>query len=134
MMRGLMHSRRFTTLVLGLWIGITAAMLFVAINNFRGVDRLLEAPHSEAARMTGKLGSDAARQLLRYQASELNRFFFDWFGLTQIALSVLLAISVLFATNGNKLMLALTGILILLVLFEKFLLVPEITYLGRTID
>src|SRR5262249_29106583 len=88
----------------------------------------------EAARITDKLGHDTARMLLRYQVSELNRFFFDWFGVAQIALSILVAISVLFATNGNKFMLALTAIMILLVVFEKALLTPEITFLGRTID
>lgn len=71
-----MHSRRLATIV-GVWLGLTVAMAFVATQNFMGVERLLEAPGPDAARMIDKLGHDPARMLLRFQISELNRFFFD---------------------------------------------------------
>lgn len=109
-------------------------MVVVATQNFMGVERLLEAPAPDAARMIDKLGQDAARMFLRYQVSELNRFYFDWYGVLQICLGILLALTVLFATNGNKFMLGLTLILTAVVIFEKVMLTPEITYLGRTID
>ena len=121
-------------LIAGLWLGLTLAMLFVATENFRGVDRLLEAPAKEAAALLGKLPEDSPRQLLRYLASELNRYFFDWYGIAQIWLAAILLLNLLFATNGNKLMLALAGILLLLVVVERAMLFPEITYLGRLMD
>lgn len=121
-------------LIAGLWLGLTLAMLFVATENFRGVDRLLEAPAKEAAALLGKLPEESPRQLLRYLASELNRYFFDWYGIAQIWLAVILLLNLLFATNGNKLMLALSGVLLVLVAVERLMLFPEITYLGRLMD
>ncbi|MCS7023427.1 MAG: hypothetical protein NZV14_01400 [Bryobacteraceae bacterium] len=129
-----MHTRRLVTLILGLWLGLTGAMFFVATQNFRGVDRLLAEPAREASKSFELLGRDSARMLLRYQVSELNRFYFDWFSMAQIAFAVLLALVLLFATNGNKLMLFLSLSLVLVAIFEKFMLVPEITFLGRAID
>lgn len=129
-----MHTRRLSMLILGLWLGLTFAMLFVATQNFRGVDRLLELPHSEAAKSLKTLGQDNTRLLLRYQIAELNRFYFDWYGVAQITLAFSLAACLLFATNGNKFVLLLAGAAILVVIVEKSFLYPEITYLGRLLD
>lgn len=129
-----MHTRRLSTLILGIWTGLTLAMMFVAIQNFRGVDRLLEAPSSAAKSPLDSLGHDRARALLRYQISELNRFFFDWYETAEIALAIFLTFNLLFATNGNRVMLLLCGSVLTLVLFQHFWLTPEITYLGRLID
>lgn len=129
-----MHTRRFSMLILGVWIGLSIAMVFVAIHNFSGVDRLLEAPASQAAKTMAPLGHDSARMLLRYQASELNRYYFETFGDVQIALAILFTVSLLFATNGNKPTLVLCGLIFLVVLFQRYWLTPEITYLGRLID
>lgn len=129
-----MHTRRLATLILGVWLGLTGAMFFVATQNFRGVDRLLAEPAPDAGKTFQQLGRDHSRMLLRYQASELNRFYFDWFSTLQIGLAILLLLTLLFATNGNKFMLALSLAATLLVVFEKILLVPEITFLGRAID
>jgi hypothetical protein len=109
-----MHTRRLSMLILGLWLGLTFAMLFVATQNFRGVDN--------------------TRLLLRYQIAELNRFYFDWYGVAQITLAFSLAACLLFATNGNKFVLLLAGAAILVVIVEKSFLYPEITYLGRLLD
>lgn len=121
-------------LIAGIWLGLTLAMLFVATENFRGVDRLLEAPAKEAAAAMQKLPAEMPRQLLRYHASEMNRYFFDWYGIAQIWLAVILLLNLLFATNGNKVALVLGGVLLALALVERFLLFPEITYLGRLLD
>ncbi|HUQ92307.1 MAG TPA: DUF4149 domain-containing protein [Bryobacteraceae bacterium] len=129
-----MHTRRFAVLILGIWAGISLAMVFVAIHNFRGVDQLLEAPHAQAGRSVQKLGPASTRELLRYQVSELNRFYFEWYGIAQISLALLLALTLLFATRADKIMMVLSGVLLLVVVFEHKFLTPEITYLGRLID
>lgn len=129
-----MHTRRLATLILGLWIGLTLAMFVVATQNFSGVERLLAAPASEAGMSIQTLGRGTAHALLRYQVSELNRFYFEWFSIAQIVLSILLGIALLLSTNGNKLILGLALALTIIVIFEKVWMVPEITFLGRTID
>lgn len=121
-------------LLTGVWLGLTIAMLFVATENFRGVDRLLTSPAAEASKLLGSLPEGAPRQVLRYLASELNRYFFDWYGIAQIWLSMALIVNLLFATNGNKKMLGLGLAILGLVVVERSLLFPEITYLGRLMD
>lgn len=129
-----MHVRRLTTLIAGVWLGLTLAMLFVATENFRGVDRLLDAPAKEASTVMQKLPAGTPRQLLRYHASEMNRYFFDWYGIAQICLGAILLVNLLFATNGNKVALCMAGALIVVAIVERIFLFPEITYLGRMLD
>ncbi|MBL8176171.1 MAG: DUF4149 domain-containing protein [Bryobacterales bacterium] len=129
-----MHVRRLTMLIAGVWLGLTLAMLFVATENFRGVDRLLESSVKEATSAFQKMPPGLPRQLLRYQVSELNRYFFDWYGIAQMWLGVILLLNLLFATNGNKVALGLAGTLLAIVALERLLLFPEVTYLGRLLD
>jgi hypothetical protein len=129
-----MHVRRLTMLIAGLWLGLTLSMMFVATENFRGVDRLLEGPAKPAAEAFAKLPEGTPRQLLRYMAAEWNRYFFDWYGIVQIWIAAILLLNLLFATNGNKWMLALSAAMLAIVVAERSFLFPEITYLGRLLD
>jgi hypothetical protein len=78
-------------------------------------------------------GHDLARAFLRYQASELNRSYFDNWG-AQIVLGAVLFLVLLFGSPPNRLMLLLTMLMLALVLLMHFYLTPEITRLGRVID
>ncbi|MBI3680093.1 MAG: hypothetical protein HY235_06815 [Acidobacteria bacterium] len=129
-----MHTRRLSMLILGVWIGLTIAMSVVAIQNFRGVDRLLEGPAPQTYLLMLRIGSEGARIFLRYQISELNRFFFDWYGTAQVVLALSLGLSLLFATNGKKVIMSLSLALLIIVVLQKVYLTPEITLLGRQLD
>lgn len=129
-----MHVRRLSMLITGVWLGLTLAMLFVATENFRAVDRLLAAPAPEAAKALEKLGPEVPRQVLRHFSSELNRYYFDWYGIAQIVLAAVLLLNLLFATNGNKWMLGLSVAVLVIAIVERSVLFPEITYLGRLMD
>ncbi len=129
-----MHTRRFSVLILGVWVGLSLAMFFVATQNFVSVDRILEAPAEGAAKILDRLGPGQARALLRHQAAELNRFYFDSYGLVQVLLSALLAVALLFAAQRNRVILGIGAALFLLVCFQKAYLTPEITALGRSFD
>ena len=129
-----MHVRRLTMLITGAWLGLTLAMLFVATENFRGVDRMIAGPSPEASRSMENVPAAERRMLFRYLASELNRYFFDWYGIAQICLAALLLLNLLFATNGNKWMMGISLAILALVVLERTVLFPEITYLGRLLD
>jgi len=109
-------------------------MMVVAIWNFAGVDRLLEAPGPSASQHIKVLGTDSARMLLRHQVAELNRFFFENWEIVQLMLGIGLLVTLLFATNGEKLYMLLCAFLLLLVIVEHFLVTPQIVSLGRSID
>lgn len=128
-----MHTRRLSTLILGFWLGLTVAMFFVATQNFRNVDRLLRAPVGDAAQSLQRLGPESGRTLLRYQAAELNRFYFDWYALAQLVLALIFSL-VFFVANPGRFALLLCGVLIAISGVQKAVLVPEIASLSRMLD
>ena len=98
------------------------------------VDRLLTAPSPAAAKVISSLGHDNARLFLRYLASEENRRYFDRWELGQIALGLLLVATLYLGTQVNRLIVAVAGMMVILVIFMHFFLTPEITFLGRGLD
>jgi hypothetical protein len=130
-----MHFRRFAALLLGFWLAGCVFMDMVATQNFRSVDRLLAAPPPQIAeRIQAMGGHDLARAFLRYQASELNRSYFDNWERAQIVLGAVLFFVLLFGSAPNRLLLLLTLLMLGLVLLMRFYLTPEITRLGRGMD
>jgi hypothetical protein len=128
-----MHARRLACFLLGLWLAGGLFMAWVATQSFHEVDRLLSHTNPTATVHYQPLGDDA-RPLMRFQASELNRYLFhDWEN-AQLALGVALLILMLFWTRESKLVLGGTLVLLALTAVERFLLSPEITALGRAID
>jgi len=130
-----MHFRRFAALLLGFWLAGCVFMDMVATQNFRSVDRLLAAPPPQIVeRVQAMGGRDLARVFLRYQASELNRAYFDNWERAQIVLGLVLFLVLLFGTPPNRLMLLFTLLMLGIVVAMHFYLTPEITRLGRIID
>lgn len=129
-----MHHRRIASFLAGLWVAGSLFMAFVAIQNFRGADRILAAPSPAAAKIIQTLGHDQARMFLRYQAAEENREYFDIWETSQIAIGLILTAVLALGTSVNRMMLIVCGTMILLVVFMHFVLTPEITYIGRNLD
>jgi hypothetical protein len=129
-----MHTRRLSLLILGLFLGLTAAMLLVATHNFSGVEELLAHQPDEARKMLAKLDPEQRRMLLRYQASELNRFYFQWYLNAQIVLILALTVNVFLAVKGSRFLLAVSAAIAIVVILQRLVLLPEIEYLGHAID
>ena len=107
----------------------------VATQNFRSVDRMLAAPTAQMKERIQALGGhDAARALLRYQASEQNRQYFSTWESTQIGLGLLLFLMLLIAGQRDRVTLWLAALMLGFALLMHFLLTPEITRLGRAMD
>jgi len=129
-----MHTRRLASLLIGAWLAGSAFMIWVATGNFRSVEEVLRARSTKAQREINDIGPARARALLRYHASEQNRHYFYYWEIVQIALGVVLAVVLLFATNGNKLIMALVAFMLAIILIMHFRISPQITELGRAID
>jgi hypothetical protein len=125
---------RWAMLVMGMWIAGSLAMLVVATQNFRTVDRLLAGSTNPTFSSQVKaIGQPAARELLRYLSSELNRLYFRLWNLTQVVLG-LLALWLLWAPGPAAR--ARWGVVAMLVVVAlmTFWLQPEITSVGRSLD
>jgi hypothetical protein len=128
-----MHQRRLAAFLIGGWLLGSFFMFFVATQNFKGVERLLDMPTAAANERLEILGKDEARLLLRYQVSELNRFFFMSWERLQLLWGAAL---VLVALRGSQRIpiLALPVLMLLLVAAQHWLLTPEINRLGMLMD
>jgi hypothetical protein len=129
-----MHTRRLATLLLGAWLAGSFFMTWVATGNFQSVEQVLRSTSTRAQKEINDVGLARARNLLRYHASEQNRHFFYYWELIQLPLGIVLTVVVLFATNGNKLVLSLSLVMLALVVIMHFTISPQITELGRAID
>jgi hypothetical protein len=126
-----MNRRTALALTLGGWAVGTLFMWFVATQNFAAVDRILAAPPAALQSLTAGLDAADAREVLRYEASELNRLYFDRWGYAQVLLAL---IAVALAWNGGRRLRA--GILVATVIAVglQFYVVPETIRIGRSID
>lgn len=120
-------------LVLGGWMAGTLFMWSVATQNFRLVDRLLASPTHEVSQRTAPLAPGDARLLMRYQASEVNRLFFDRWGWTQLGLGIILVWLVSSSPPDRALRLA-AALMLGIAVALQFSVVPETVRLGRLLD
>jgi hypothetical protein len=82
-------KQRWALVVIGGWLMGSICTSVVATENFYTVDRLLAAsPGAVFTSMVQKLGQPAARELLRYLSSELNRLYFQMWNVAQLVLGV----------------------------------------------
>jgi len=129
-----MHFRRLACFLLGAWLAGGLFMAMVATQNFHSVDRLLAKPAPAAAEQLGKLRPEAARMLLRYQVGEQNRWYFETWGIAEVAIGAALLLILLFGSTENHFTLLLALLMLLIAVVQRSVLTPQIVALGRVID
>ncbi len=129
-----MTTRHLALLILGAWLGTILMMAWIATDNFASVDRALQASSKTVQTELDQVGEDRARALLRYHASQQNRGYFHRFGFAQLAMGVALAVTLLFATNGNFMVMALCGGMLLVQVAQQFAIVPHMIAIGGALD
>ncbi len=119
---------------MGLWLMGTVAMGVVAAEDFFAIDRLLQAqPNPKFIALIEKLGHNEMRELLYYFSSELNRLFFQYWNIAQLAIGILtlrLVVKVPEADKAKWSIVAMLGI----VLFLTLLITPRVVSVGRELD
>lgn len=127
-----MNKKVMAAFVLGAWGGGTLFMWMVAMKNFQVVETILGAPTEAFSETASALSADNLRLVMRYQASEVNRLFFDGWGMVQ----VVLAAAFLWPAwkLGGRLLPATAVLLLVTCLVLQLYVVPETIRLGRIID
>jgi hypothetical protein len=128
-----MKKRRILMLVLGVWLGATVFMWMVATQNFAAVERILSAPSREFAATASALSPEQLRLVLRYQASEVNRFFFEGWGMLQPPLAVV-ALWLAWRSGADRWIVGAVAVMLLIAVFLQLYVVPETVRLGRLLD
>ena len=119
---------------MAVWITGTVWMGVVATENFYTIDRLFAArPNAQFTAAVEKLGDPYARFLLRYLSSELNRLFFQVWGLGQIGVGILALWCVVALPKSGKSKWMIVSMLAISLLFAA-VITPEIVSVGRELD
>jgi hypothetical protein len=128
-----MHYSRISAFLLGALLLGSLFMGFVATENFRTANEILKSPPPQAEKMIQQLGEENSRLLLRYQAGEENRLFFETWETAQIVLGLLLA-GLLILMGERRILAGMAGALVILTVFQHFKITPELVWQGRSID
>ncbi len=118
--------------LLGAWSGGTLFMWSVAMQNFAVVNNILEGDHDGVRQAASSLEPGGLRSLLRYQASEVNRLFFEKWGLVQLPVAAI--VMILAWKQDGKFIPAAALVMLLICLALQFYVVPETIRLGRIMD
>lgn len=128
-----MHLRRLVSALLAMWLAGSLFMAGVATANFRIADEVFRTQVFELIRTSELLGSPLMRQVLRYEASEMNRFYFESWEAIQMGLGAALLLPIIFGKLRRYL--AVTVVVMLaLVAAQHWVLTPRLTSLGRLFD
>ena len=129
-----MHTRRIAGFLLGAWMMGSVLLAFIENENLFGVDEILKAPPSEAAKTLQAIGPDQARLLFRFQAAEENRAASEAWEWTQLALGAALLLVTFIGTRANRYAMIFAGGMLVAAIFQRFLVTPEIEWVGRALD
>ena len=112
----------------------TVAMAVVATQNFWAINRILQAqPNAKFNADVEKLGHDEVHDLLYFYSSELNRLYFQYWNIAQLAVGIFtlwLVAKLVWAHKAKWGIVAMLGI----VLFLTALITPRIVTVGRALD
>jgi hypothetical protein len=128
------RRQQWALFILGAWFVGTVLSAVMAAENFYTIDRLLQNSSNATFRQTvEKLGHAAAHDFLFYLSAELNRLYFQWWNIAELAL-LLLALWLVRPLPGSKK--AVWGIVAMLavVIFMTVALTPPIVSVGRALD
>ncbi len=129
-----MHSRRFACLLLGMWLAGGLLITWMVSENSRAVDRLMGAADPAATLRIKAMGAAETDLLLRYHSAELTRTELELWQGVQICVGVFFLFFMVFGTGEGKISLALSLVLLLCVLVQRFAIWPEIVSYGRLTD
>ena len=126
-------QRQLLLFVLGIWCGCSVFMWLVATQNFGVAKALQAAPASGFAQTTSGLDAEAIRLATRHQAGEVNRLFFDGWGMVQIPIA-LIAFGLAWSLKSGRTVLVMVGVMLVIVVAFQLYVVPETIRLGRAMD
>jgi hypothetical protein len=130
-----LKSPAFLTVVLGFWLGASAAIGFTAAASFLGIEESLSVNEPLAQRANVTPGDKEAlrRSSLFVFAGELNRLLFRHFNRAQLVLAAAALLAAIIAVPRPSVAVMIIAAA-LCVLALTFYLAPAITDLGRQLD
>ena len=127
-------ARSWAIFCMAVWLTGTVMMAIVATENFYTIYRLVDAqPNATFAADIEKFGHDATFDLLYYFSSELNRLYFQYWNLAQLAIGILALWLIVKVPGANRQKWEVVAMLAI-VLFLTVLITPRMVSIGRDLD
>ncbi len=129
-----MHTRRLATFLLGLWLGGIVFMGVIATHNLVSAHNVARLAERQSRTVVDSVGPDNVIALLRFQAAELNRWYFNLWGIVQvlIGLGVVLLLSKSFGVS--RWMIAVSTSMLTAALIQALIITPKVIDIGRVLD
>jgi hypothetical protein len=119
---------------MAVWLLGTVLSAVVATVNFWTIDPLLNgSPNAAFHAAVDKLGRPVARDLLYYYSSELNRLYFQYWNVAELAVGILALWFVVKLPVEKRVLWAMVAMLAV-VLFLTAAVTPPIVSVGRALD
>jgi hypothetical protein len=133
-----MHARRFSCMLLGIWLAGSIVMTLIAADSANTANRI-PRNHSPAADIRIKamgraIGDNEARIMLAYPVRQQARWWLEEWENVELVLGAGFFFFLLFGTREGKPVLFFTLGVYGLVLFQRFLTLPQLLYLGSLMD
>ena len=119
--------------LLGAWSCGTVFMWQTAIQNFSVAEAVASSDHEGLEAAVGGVAPDSLREVVRHQASEVNRLFFTGWAWVQLGLAAL-SFALAWVSRSGRALLVLVGAMLLITLGLAVYVVPETVRLGRMMD
>jgi len=126
-----MHERRLACFILGMWLAAGLSVAWLEREDFQTIQDVLAQPDPLVAQRLKTVGAHEAYLLMGRVASEQRRRTIQQWESLEIVFGLGFFFFLLFGTHEGKLSLAMALLLVALVALERFLLMPEVLFLGR---
>jgi hypothetical protein len=127
--------RRLSALLLGVWLGASVLADIAVTQNFQAVDRFLASPgDTGTSQQLNAIGRGRERVILRRNAAEENNWIFTNWERAEFFLGGGVLLLFLFGERPQKLFVAGSISLIVILAAEHLLLTPRVVDLGRIVD
>lgn len=127
-------KRRLAIFFLAVWLTGTVLMAIVATENFWTIDRLFAARANPAfVAAVEKMGDEEARALVHYYSSELNRLYFQVWGLAETGIGIFVLRCIVALPKSSKAKWMVVSMLGITLVFAA-LITPQIVSVGRALD
>jgi hypothetical protein len=129
-----LNARLWVVGLIFVWLTGTVLVAVVATQNFWTIDQLLQStPNESFKHAVETIGYDRTRELLRYLSSELNRLYFQYWNLAQIAIGIpalWLNGKVPGSTRAKWAIAAMLGVVLIMTAW----ITPQMLSVGRGLD
>jgi hypothetical protein len=129
-----MHNRRFGAFLMGAWLLGSVLIWFVGSQSILTVDRILSTPPQQVQKEFEDMGNDVARQILRFEANQLNRRVTETFEVLQLGLAGALLASSILTSSRSKTTIIGSILLMGIAAIMAFYLTPSMNALARAYD